>query len=73
MVLQRQNVVEVKSTTQRVKELRSELKALDIHEQAKNHDHYKAICESEGIDYFLLICQDSHFEYLLRNNLIERF
>lgn len=72
-LMQRLNTVEVKSQTQRVKELRAEYHGLDIFDQAKKYDHYKALCESEGIDEFLLVCSESHFKYLLKHDLVERF
>ncbi len=73
MVLQRQNTIEIKSITQLAQEIRAEYKELDVFDQAKQCEHFKAKCESEGIDFFLILCQDSHFNYLLKNNLIERF
>ena len=73
MKLQRTNAVQPILKTDTVFKLRDEYQSLDIFDQASKHEHYKSICEIEGIDYFLLICKDSHFSYLNKNNLIEKF
>lgn len=70
---QRTNAVQPILKTDIVFKLRDEYQRLDIFDQAGKHEHYKSICEIEGIDYFLLICKESHFSYLNRNNLIEKF
>jgi len=72
-MIQRTNVVEVKSKTKRTQELRKDYRSLSVFEQADNHWHYKSLAESEGINWYLLTCESWHFDYLLKNNLIEKF
>jgi len=72
-MIQRTNVVEVKSKTKRTQEMRKEYQNLNLFDQAKQHEHYKSLAESEGIDFFLIWCYPQHFAYLSKNNLIEKF
>lgn len=72
-MIQRINAVEPHNLVATVKKLRNEYKALYVFDQAEKHEHYKSLCESEGIDIYLIMCDDVHFKYLDKNNLIERF